>query len=546
MTLLKHNKSSTEHRCPNPLYKKASLEALDQAGAEGNEAKEKSAEDLPKVQAEDAKAERKSIGDEDNQQKLQGERNGNEPEPEEAKTVDSGEKEEKKSRLSCSPATGAKRKRGLEARMVEAIKRLKTDDSDEEISRKVSVESTPEDLPPKEEEPCHLQLNENVLVEIFPVEAHFHNCHENENWNSVENWNRFEQENAECHQSDNWVNPYGPPEEMYNPPSTVWDNWDPVKVDAPVPAEVLYDEIHPDEPYYMTGFPNPPAENRCWLNATLQTIFALPLIEHLSRVGIERCSILTRTLVALQVFWKGGSSNRAKMYQTVDRFKKHLEILDESYSSFRQQDVSEFLMKLLNYVKSDCEKAIKEMKSADETENTQNMKIIPRSPTPSRRLPLTQISPFKNINGSNDSADRELEASSPKSQESCEEPTQSIRNPIDEFFLLPMMEHYVCQSCNKHRQRKVDNMMVYVDLPENETDTIDLAQAISKTLGPEERTLTCAKCKCEKHRLYTSFRGRPKVLIVQINRYGMSDGYVAKMNSTVHIPEELEIRSDEE
>ncbi|XP_015108349.1 ubiquitin carboxyl-terminal hydrolase 8 [Diachasma alloeum] len=541
VTLLKQEKTPTHSLCVNPVSKEASQKAAEAESSSkestGDGLADKSSEAVPqpKIQSPN-EVDGKSI---EEKEKKDEEKNYDEKNPDEkAKPSPQG--------LSSSPLeAGGKRKRGSESRMSAAIKMLKSDDNDVDYSkRRPALDSTIEESQPDE----GINVPRNDLSEgTSPSESQLQgdNWNSEENWNKLqeENWNKIQQENWEYNQQDNWVNPYCERQEIWhNPQTSNWDNWD--DGSAPVPAEDPFDQLQPEEPFYMTGFPNPPAENRCWLNATLQTIFALPLVDPLGRLDMTRCSMLTKTLMAIQLFWRRGAADREKTYQTVARFKNQLDILDDTYSSYRQQDVSEFLMKLLNHVKNDCEKIIKEMKSPDETENVPEASVVKatqRSPqTPLKRPPLAQISPFKSRNDCSD-----VSACSPKSHESTEESSESILNPIDEFFLLPMMERYVCQNCHKHRQRKVDNMMLYVDLPENATDPIELADAIGKSLEPEDRTLTCGKCKCEKHKLFTTFRGLPNVLIVQINRYGMSDGYVAKMNSVVHISEILEISTDE-
>lgn len=327
-----------------------------------------------------------------------------------------------------------------------------------------------------------------------------------------------------------------------------WDNsWEPEQL-----LEVPLEEV----PYYMTGFPNPPGENRCWLNATLHILFILPLIDHLGDFVVTQCSKLTKTLIALQVFWKQCPGEKTKTYQTIKKFKEELAILDESYPSQKQQDVSEFLMIFLNYVKSECEERMaidiksKKQESFEEFENMPEIELIENGPkippTLKNRPPLVSISPVKQINNNvtdNWKKDKKLcNAKTPQSTNSS-----NANNPIDDFFLLHMKEHYYCQSCSNHRERDVDNLMLYVDLPIHETGTVDLAQAIVKSMDVEERSLACSKCKYGKHDVSTTFRNCPSILIVQINRYGMtSDGIVEKVNTAVEVPEQLILENTDE
>ncbi|KAF7989216.1 hypothetical protein HCN44_007746 [Aphidius gifuensis] len=289
-------------------------------------------------------------------------------------------------------------------------------------------------------------------------------------------------------------------------------------------------------PYYMIGFPNPPGENRCWLNATLHVLFALPLVDKLDSIYIKNCSKLTKTLVAMQLFWKQGSSEKLKFYQTITKFKKELNVLDASYPSERQQDVSEFLMIFLNHVQTDFEKIM----TKKSNENSENHIFESSVNNPIKRAPLAVLSPFKRRINYQENVDRSNEQTDGKNLLKDDE--MFCTNPIDEYFLLNMMEHYICQGCSNHRQQKIDNLMLYVDLPENELDSIDLAESVNKSIESEERTLTCGKCRSPKHNVHASFRESPNILIVQVKRYGMtSDGYVAKINTPVRIPQSLNL-----
>ncbi|KAG8041066.1 hypothetical protein G9C98_002054 [Cotesia typhae] len=325
----------------------------------------------------------------------------------------------------------------------------------------------------------------------------------------------------------------------------------------------FYTEFEPiqERPHYMSGFPNPPGENRCWLNATLHALFVLPLIENLnvndSVVG--RLSKLTKLLVAMKVFWRDGYKKMEVMHQTVKKFKEELAILDETYPEEKQQDVSEFLMILLNYVKTECEQLSVETCKTEEVENVpenhQDLSKDTRAPlTPSKRSPLAILSPLKTSNAITKAIAENAGDSVAKTQV-----PKTLHNPIDDCFLLPMREHYICEGCNEHRQRDIDNMMLYVPLPDNESNNndevtvipadapatpppINLSVAINKSMEPEERCLTCTKCKSTKHHRSTSFRGCPNVLTVQINRYGVNnDGYCSKINTPVEIPAELSV-----
>ncbi|XP_024944304.1 uncharacterized protein LOC107271365 isoform X2 [Cephus cinctus] len=355
-----------------------------------------------------------------------------------------------------------------------------------------------------------------------------------------------------------------------------WDQNDDVVLPKPCGSGFVSDDLFLltdsdlDIPYYMVGFPNPPGENRCWLNATLHALFALPLLENMKNINLDDSSQLIKTLIAMQIFWKKGTSEKQKTYQTVKMFKEELSILDESYPSERQQDVSEFLMIFLNYIRSDIDKLLVADAVMSETENIpenrQDSRRIPKTPhTPGKRQPLADIScnsgkrscaegttkPRKLTYGVQDllspkstrlsnPTDPSYKVHTPPHSSSTTTEMIISKNPIDEYFLLHMMENYMCKGCLKHRQKKVDNLMLYVDLPsETEGPAVSLEDAIKKSLAPEDRNLTCGTCKFDVHTMRTTFRRWPRVLTVQVNRYGMTDGLFSKISTAVTIPESL-------
>lgn len=61
-----------------------------------------------------------------------------------------------------------------------------------------------------------------------------------------------------------------------------------------------------DKPHYTAGFPNPPGENRCWINATLQALFTVPIINKLDSLDIPEPSVLLASLIAVQTSWRKG------------------------------------------------------------------------------------------------------------------------------------------------------------------------------------------------------------------------------------------------
>lgn len=261
--------------------------------------------------------------------------------------------------------------------------------------------------------------------------------------------------------------------------------------------------------------------------------------------------------------------------------KEELGVLDETYPSERQQDVSEFLMILLNHIKSDLGKLILAEADVDEMENVPKNqqdahKVLKMPQTPNKRQPLADISTPKNngLKRSHSLGDpnqsprvrkqilthsvqdllspklRKLSNPSDPSYKVHTPPSAptnddiiSNRNPVDENFQLYLMEHYTCKGCQKHRQKKVDNLMLFVDIPSDDgLSVIDLQKAVENIFAPEERSLNCGTCKHDQHTMRTTFRRQPNILTLQVNRYGMSsEGIFAKISTDVKIPKHLDL-----
>lgn len=263
--------------------------------------------------------------------------------------------------------------------------------------------------------------------------------------------------------------------------------------------------------------------------------------------------------------------------------KEELGVLDETYPSERQQDVSEFLMILLNHIKTDLGKLISAEDQIQETENVpkndqSSQKLVKMPQTPNKRQPLAEISTPKN-NGIKRSHNLVDPSQSPTSRKETlthsvqdllspklrklsnpSDPSYKVhtpplaptsdeiisyRNPIDENFQLYLMEHYTCKGCQKNRQKKVDNLMLFVDIPlDNDSSPIDLQKAVENIFAPEERYLTCGTCKHDAHTMRTTFRRQPNILTLQVNRYGMSsEGIFSKISTAVKIPNNLDLNA---
>jgi uncharacterized UBP type Zn finger protein len=215
-------------------------------------------------------------------------------------------------------------------------------------------------------------------------------------------------------------------------------------------------------------------------------------------------------------------------------------------------------MNLLNFIKTEFENLLIKEIHNNEIENIPNNEqdAVPRSHNSTndsnKRLPLADISSFagqlrnNNLavhNGQQDTVNVKANSSPIKLKQ--ENKIEINSNPIDEYFSLFMMENYVCDNCSKQRQQKVENLILFIDLPsEDHGTTINLVDLINTTYALEHRHMTCESCKHDVHSMVTKFKKLPKILIVQVKRYEMTkDGIITKKCTLVEIPKLLKLNS---
>ncbi|XP_023247472.1 uncharacterized protein LOC106645861 [Copidosoma floridanum] len=316
-----------------------------------------------------------------------------------------------------------------------------------------------------------------------------------------------------------------------------------------IPVEIYWSK---DKPYYAHGLPNPATENRCWINATLQVLFRLPVFNDLSLLDISNSSKLIRSLESIQYYWKRGMTRNYAYNTSFHHFKEELSILDEGYSSKAQQDVSEFLMNLLNFIKTEFETKSKESHSNEIENIPNNEQDTPRksqstSHDLNKRSPLADISASTGQSRSSHVTNNEQQEkgstktlSSPKSQN---DKAEARPNVIDDNFLLYMGENYSCLQCSKKKQKNIENLMLLIDLPSKDCDgTRDLIDMINTTYDTEQRELTCESCKHDRHTMDTKLKKIPKILMAQVKRYEMTnEGIINKKSTEIDIPRLLQL-----
>ncbi|XP_031788352.1 uncharacterized protein LOC116417732 [Nasonia vitripennis] len=325
----------------------------------------------------------------------------------------------------------------------------------------------------------------------------------------------------------------------------------------PVPTVADYEPFHVgvscdcfyasnrDRPYYATGFPNPPTENRCWINSTLQVLFSLPIMDDLYSMDSIQDSKLMSSLLNVYSYW-GRSSTGSRIFDyTFNTFKEELSRLDNMYPSKAQQDVSEFIMNLLNFIKSEFDSILKKETQHTEIENIPNneqdtpRRLQQNTVTDSnKRLPLVDISTATTTTTTMQlRSNHQLNSKANSSAMKSKNESQIRSNLIDEYFSLDMVENLVCNGCSKTRQQKVENLMLFVDLPSDDHGaTLNLVEMINTTYGTEQRDIKCETCQHDTHSMITKLKRPPKILTIQLKRYEIVHGLLTKKCSLVDIP----------
>lgn len=317
-----------------------------------------------------------------------------------------------------------------------------------------------------------------------------------------------------------------------------------------VPADTATggESVHFSEPTatlpHLIGFAN--YGNTCYLNSVVQSLFGLaPFVEDLqlvsAQLNLPSTSLSSGLIQVIAARMKGQVAGVKDSLKTV---KENLVRVDGSFSGYKMQDANEFLTRVLDTIKDEIDRCHVTNPSPDCSLSAKDGDLDELFPNSIRCLkrdsPDGEILENERISvsditqqdcGSEESASREkvlatgesegqhLPLCSPPSNtpsKGCDEETLP-RNPVKDNFEFQLFESYRCLGCNKVEGRKQEYFGLYVNLPEENHESIQ--DALASCMEEDKRELKCEDCGHSHASVVTTVTRLPRILIVQLKRY---------------------------
>jgi len=268
---------------------------------------------------------------------------------------------------------------------------------------------------------------------------------------------------------------------------------------AIVPAGTPVREVLPQD----IGFPNPPGSNRCWMNATLQMLLGMePFMEELEcfclrRDQNNRCEVLQSFFEVMKYRrWR----RRWSLRSALRHLFHSLGMLDAMFLSDRQQDATEFLLRLLDLFRE-------QFHSSKSDFGLQGSSAMQRFPSGGRL-----------------GAD-------------------SVHSPVCDNIEFCLKEMYCCTNCSESTTRCQDHLALFLDIPPTSNVHPSLQEALSHYMQSDIRDLKCGKCSGQRSKVETVFARLPRFLLVQVKRYTVQTAVTEKLRSLLRVPISLSLKN---
>ncbi|PNF34732.1 hypothetical protein B7P43_G05456 [Cryptotermes secundus] len=278
-------------------------------------------------------------------------------------------------------------------------------------------------------------------------------------------------------------------------------------------------EIRPQD----MGFPNPPGSNRCWMNATLQMLLGMePFMEELERSfrkdGRNNKSALLWSFFQVVKHRRRGC--RLSLHSALRHLSRSLGLLDAIFTSDRQQDATEFLVRLLDLFRE-------HFSSSNSDLGLEDHKI--KESCTLRELQLDNLppggSPAQRFSGGGRHVGGGL----------C--------NPVCDNVEFCLRETYCCTNCSEYTTRCQDHLALFLDIPSTSQARPSLQEALNRYMQSDVRELKCGRCSGQHSKVVTAFTKLPRFLLVQVKRYVVQMAIPEKLTSLVRVPIILSVKN---
>ncbi|XP_069687938.1 ubiquitin carboxyl-terminal hydrolase 37-like isoform X2 [Periplaneta americana] len=269
------------------------------------------------------------------------------------------------------------------------------------------------------------------------------------------------------------------------------------------------------------GFPNPPGTNRCWMNATLQTLLGMePFVEELERSCWKEerngQSALLRSF--FEVVRQRRRGRRPYLHSALRHLSRSLGALDAMFISDRQQDATEFLVRLLDLFRE-------QFSSSKSDHNTEDRKL--KDFCTLRELQLENLPTSSSL--------QRLQGGG--------QPDNDSHNPVCDNVEFRLKETYCCINCSECTTSCQDHLALFLDIPPTTSGLPSLQEALSRYMQPDVRELKCSKCSGQRCRVETAFDKLPRFLLVQVKRYAVQTAIAEKLTNSLRVPINLSVKN---
>ncbi|XP_012863427.1 ubiquitin carboxyl-terminal hydrolase 29-like [Echinops telfairi] len=260
-------------------------------------------------------------------------------------------------------------------------------------------------------------------------------------------------------------------------------------------------QMHPKP--FVPGFPN--LGNTCYMNATLQSLFAVPsFAEDLTHQGIPwemlPAGAFSLGLSQLLVF-KDVCDAQTKTEFLV-AIQKSISLVSDIYSSRRQNDAQEFLGHCLGQLKEDMEKLQSTGQGVRETADGH----------PEPQVLAAQAAP------------------------------RGLACPVRANFEVELQHSIVCKACGAVVCKTELSNYLSISLSQEQPGAWSLQDSLDFFFRAEELEYKCGKCKHGRSFVIQNVSRLPRVLIVHLKRYMLSASErLVKDTQPVGIPKYLSL-----
>ncbi|XP_006862920.1 PREDICTED: ubiquitin carboxyl-terminal hydrolase 26 [Chrysochloris asiatica] len=247
---------------------------------------------------------------------------------------------------------------------------------------------------------------------------------------------------------------------------------------------------------HKQGLPN--LGNTCYMNAILQSLFAIPsFVDDLLHQSIQCGKIPFRgvTLCVAQLFVLRNVCDLQVKEKMLVNIKKAISTVADIFSEDTENDSHEFLVHCLDQIKEN----VSLLRKIWEKEQASGEKVG----------------------------------------------TEMLICPVTSNFEFELQRSIVCKGCGQIVYRTELSNYLSINLPQpSKSQTFSIQTALDLYFAPEELEYTCEKCEHKCSVALYKFSKVPRVLIVHLKRYNFNEGWFLKKDEhVVLVPKYLHLSS---